>query len=81
MRYFPLFLDIKDKPVLLVGGGEVAARKYSLLAEAGASITVVAPQLGAHASRDGFLCTQAAYIKRLRSSFAHRRVHTTWQEI
>ena len=29
MRYFPLFLDIKDKPVLLVGGGEVAARKFS----------------------------------------------------
>ena len=46
MRYFPLFLDLKDKPVLLVGGGEVAARKFSLLAEAGASITLVAPQLG-----------------------------------
>ena len=43
MRYFPLFLDIKDKPVLLVGGGEVAARKFSLLADAGAAITVVAP--------------------------------------
>ena len=36
MRYFPLFLDIKDKPVLLVGGGEVAARKFSLLVDAGA---------------------------------------------
>jgi uroporphyrin-III C-methyltransferase/precorrin-2 dehydrogenase/sirohydrochlorin ferrochelatase len=23
MRYFPLFLDIQDKPVLLVGGGDV----------------------------------------------------------
>ena len=37
MRYFPLFLDIKDKPVLLVGGGEVAARKFSLLVDAGAN--------------------------------------------
>ena len=46
MRYFPLFLDIKDKPVLLVGGGEVAARKFHLLSDAGASITVVAPWLG-----------------------------------
>ena len=35
MRYFPLFLDIKDKPVLLVGGGEVAARKFSLLVGCG----------------------------------------------
>ena len=46
MRYFPLFLDIKDKPVLLVGGGEVAARKFSLLVEAGARVSVVAPLLG-----------------------------------
>jgi uroporphyrin-III C-methyltransferase / precorrin-2 dehydrogenase / sirohydrochlorin ferrochelatase len=46
MRYFPLFLDLKGKPVLLIGGGDVAARKFSLLADAGARITVVAPQLG-----------------------------------
>jgi uroporphyrin-III C-methyltransferase/precorrin-2 dehydrogenase/sirohydrochlorin ferrochelatase len=46
VRYFPIFLDIKGKPVLLVGGGDVAARKYSLLAEAGAAVTVVAPELG-----------------------------------
>jgi uroporphyrin-III C-methyltransferase/precorrin-2 dehydrogenase/sirohydrochlorin ferrochelatase len=46
MQYFPLFLDLKNKPVLLVGGGDVAARKLSLLAEAGATITVVAPLLG-----------------------------------
>jgi uroporphyrin-III C-methyltransferase / precorrin-2 dehydrogenase / sirohydrochlorin ferrochelatase len=46
MRYFPLFLDIKARPVLLVGGGEIAARKFALLSEAGASVTVVAPELG-----------------------------------
>jgi uroporphyrin-III C-methyltransferase/precorrin-2 dehydrogenase/sirohydrochlorin ferrochelatase len=46
MRYFPLFLDIKGKPVLLVGGGEIAARKFALLKEAGANVTVVAPALG-----------------------------------
>jgi len=46
MRYFPLFLDLAGKPVLLVGGGEVAARKFALLADAGARVTVVAPQLG-----------------------------------
>ena len=46
MQYFPLFLDLKGKPVLLVGGGEVAARKFSLLADAGARVTVVAPRLG-----------------------------------
>jgi uroporphyrin-III C-methyltransferase/precorrin-2 dehydrogenase/sirohydrochlorin ferrochelatase len=46
MRYFPIFLDIKAKPVLLVGGGDIAARKFALLSEAGARITVVAPELG-----------------------------------
>src|SRR5688572_16597713 len=46
MRYFPLFLDLAGKPVLLVGGGDVAARKYSLLGEAGAVVTIVAPRLG-----------------------------------
>src|ERR1044072_6978816 len=46
MRYFPLFLDLTGKPVLLVGGGSVAARKFALLGEAGAVVTVVAPLLG-----------------------------------
>ena len=46
MRYFPLFLDLVGKPVLLVGGGEVAARKFMLLKDAGAKVSVVAPLLG-----------------------------------
>jgi uroporphyrin-III C-methyltransferase/precorrin-2 dehydrogenase/sirohydrochlorin ferrochelatase len=45
MRYFPLFLDIAGKPALLVGGGEIAARKFALLNDAGARVTVVAPRL------------------------------------
>ena len=45
MRYFPAFVDLQDAPVLVVGGGAVAARKIALLREAGARITVVAPHL------------------------------------
>jgi uroporphyrin-III C-methyltransferase/precorrin-2 dehydrogenase/sirohydrochlorin ferrochelatase len=45
MDYFPIFLRLKDQPVVVIGGGEVAARKALLLARAGASITIVAPQL------------------------------------
>ncbi|HUQ08817.1 MAG TPA: siroheme synthase CysG [Steroidobacteraceae bacterium] len=45
MRYFPLFLDIAGKSVLLVGGGEIAARKFALLKDAGANVTVIAPEL------------------------------------
>ncbi len=45
MEYFPLFLRLTGRPVLVVGGGEVAARKITLLLAAGADITVVAPIL------------------------------------
>lgn len=43
MDYFPIFCQLKDKPCLLVGGGEIAERKARLLMEAGAIIFVVAP--------------------------------------
>lgn len=47
MRYFPAFLDLAGRPVLVVGGGAVAARKVRLLRDAGARVTVVARRLGA----------------------------------
>jgi uroporphyrin-III C-methyltransferase / precorrin-2 dehydrogenase / sirohydrochlorin ferrochelatase len=43
MRYFPVFLDLHGAPVLIVGGGVIAARKLLLLEQAGASVTVVSP--------------------------------------
>lgn len=45
MKYFPVFFDLNDKPCLVIGGGEVAARKVSLLFRAGAKVTVVSPEL------------------------------------
>ena len=45
MDLLPIFLDIKDRPCLVVGGGDVASRKVSMLLKAGAQITVVAPEL------------------------------------
>ncbi len=45
MNYFPIFVDIKQQRCLVVGGGEVAARKIALLLRADASVTVVAPEL------------------------------------
>ncbi|WP_139705002.1 siroheme synthase CysG [Aeromonas hydrophila] len=45
MDYLPIFCRLDNKPVLLVGGGEVAERKARLLLDAGAQLTVVSPEL------------------------------------
>ena len=45
MDYFPIFLRLAGEPALVVGGGEVAARKIDLLLRARAKITVVSPEL------------------------------------
>ncbi len=43
MDYLPLFLDLRDQPCLVVGGGEVALRKIQSLVRSQASVTVIAP--------------------------------------
>jgi len=43
MRYYPIFLDIKNRPCLVVGGGAVGRRKVLTLLTCGARVTVVAP--------------------------------------
>ncbi|MEH2922460.1 siroheme synthase CysG [Samsonia erythrinae] len=45
MNYLPLFADLRQRPVLVVGGGEIATRKIDLLQRAGAEIKIVAHAL------------------------------------
>ena len=45
MRYFPVFLDASELNCLVVGAGEVAARKIELLLKSPARVTVVAPDI------------------------------------
>ena len=45
--YYPIFLNLQGRRCLVVGGGEVAARKVQGLLEAGALVTVVSPLLTA----------------------------------
>jgi uroporphyrin-III C-methyltransferase / precorrin-2 dehydrogenase / sirohydrochlorin ferrochelatase len=45
VNYFPVFFDLAGQKVLIVGGGEVALRKVSLLERTGASISVIAPEI------------------------------------
>jgi len=40
--YLPLFAAVKDRPVLVIGTGEIAERKIAFLHRAGARVQVVA---------------------------------------
>lgn len=44
-RYYPIFLDMKDRTAVVVGGGRVAARKTAGLAASGARVRLIAPRV------------------------------------
>ncbi len=45
MRYYPVFLNLKGKKCIVIGGGEVAERKVLSLLQAQAEVTVISPSL------------------------------------
>lgn len=59
--YYPLFLDLDGRNVLLAGGGSVSARKAEALLRAGARVTVVAPEISEEVAR---LAPSLAVIRR-----------------
>ena len=42
--YFPMMIDLQDKPVLVIGGGQIAARRAETLLRCGADITAISPE-------------------------------------
>jgi precorrin-2 dehydrogenase/sirohydrochlorin ferrochelatase len=45
VRYYPAFLNLKNKKAVVVGGGKVAERKVRLLLKAGANVKVISPAI------------------------------------
>ncbi len=45
MRYYPVFLDLKERLCVVVGGGRVAERKIKTLLRTGARVKVISPRL------------------------------------
>ncbi len=48
MDFLPIFIDIKGRLCLVIGGGEVAQRKAAVLLGAGAIVKAVAPEFSAN---------------------------------
>jgi uroporphyrin-III C-methyltransferase/precorrin-2 dehydrogenase/sirohydrochlorin ferrochelatase len=46
LTFYPIYLDLRGRDCLVVGGGPIATGKVSGLLEAGACVTVVAPEVG-----------------------------------
>lgn len=44
MAYFPVFIDLSGREILVVGGGPIAARRIRVLREFGCRILAVAPE-------------------------------------
>jgi uroporphyrin-III C-methyltransferase/precorrin-2 dehydrogenase/sirohydrochlorin ferrochelatase len=90
MDYLPIFLKVRGRAALVVGGGTVAARKVEWLRRAGARVTVVAPEIVAGLRdlvRDGAirhrarrfaaadLAGQALVVAATEDAALNRRVH------
>ena len=74
MAYFPFFIDIENKKILIVGGGNVALRKAEKLVQFGADIVVVAPEICAELERlDG--------VKLIRRRFENKDICTAFAVI
>lgn len=59
----PLFVDLKGRRVLLVGGGPVAAAKLRQLRAAGAEVVVVAPEVDEDIARAGVVIRRRAFAE------------------
>ncbi len=45
MRTLPIFVEMRDRPAVVIGGGVVAARRAEFLVRSGARVSVFAPEL------------------------------------
>ena len=70
MSLYPAFLKLWGRPVLLVGGGKVAANKLRGLIEAGEVVTVVAPEISADLYRP--------FVRLLRRRFQPQDLDGCW---
>ena len=65
MIHYPLFLDLKDQKVVVIGAGKVATRKIRTLLKSGAYVTVISPKADAQIRQ----LVQTRHIRYLRRNY------------
>jgi len=67
MQALPIFINITNRSCVVIGGGDVATRKVSMLLKANAAVTLISPEicheLQALAEAKKIQCVQATYSK------------------
>lgn len=75
MSYFPMFIELKGRQCLVVGGGQVAYRKVKKLLRFGAEITVISPEILPEILAIGEVACQKIRHVRLRLAVRRRQDH------
>ena len=70
-RYFPLYVDLSDKNVVVVGGGTIATRRVKALLLFTRNITVIAPKMTAELGKLGKIQIQPRPVKKSDFSMAY----------
>ena len=65
MKYYPVFLDLKKRKCLVVGGGRVGLRKALMLHRCGGDVHVISPEFC-----EGFHRENACEIQRIKRAYA-----------
>lgn len=72
--YFPLFMDISDKKIVVIGGGNIAARRVKVLSQFCRDLTVVAPKI----HPDLLTLEEKGQIRVIRREYEREDIYDAW---
>lgn len=72
--YFPLFMDISDKKIVVIGGGNIAARRVKVLSQFCRDLTVVAPRI----HPDLLTLEEKGQIRVIRREYEREDIYDAW---
>lgn len=58
---YPVMINIRNKKVVLVGGGKVASRKIKTLLDEGANVTVISPEINSQIDLEKVIWIKKSY--------------------